>query len=105
MRPAGGGSSFVSGMEGCIAINPPPNIDGNPRTKDDGSSDYSTDKTALNYYHSLFQCNPTSWNDHDEIKFSSASTIAGNASMVNPDGSISTGYGSNNGYARITLIP
>jgi hypothetical protein len=91
--PGGGGSSFISGMTGCIAINPTSTA--NPRAQDTGAN-----TTALNYNTALFGGSPT-WADGGEITFTGCSMVDGAGDMPNPGGGTMTGN-SNPGYARIT---
>jgi hypothetical protein len=98
-----GGSSFISGMTGCIAINP--NSTSEPRAQDSGPE---VVKTMLNYNNATFGASPT-WPDGAEIIFTNCSMIDGagyewntgakGASVTlpaNPDG--------DKGYARITKL-
>lgn len=79
----GGGSSFASGMTGCKAIT---------ETSTSSSISYRTGSDATIHYSGL--------------KFTNASTIAGNASMPNPVAATGNITGNpNNGYIRITCKP
>ena len=79
----GGGSSFASGMTGCKAIT---------ETSTSSSISYRTGSDATIHYSGL--------------KFTNASTIAGNASMPNPAAATGNITGNpNNGYIRITCKP
>lgn len=79
----GGGSSFASGMTGCKAIT---------ETSTSSSISYRTGSNETIHYSGL--------------KFSNASTIAGNASMPNPAATTGNVTGSQgNGYIRITCKP
>jgi hypothetical protein len=103
-----GGSSFISGMKGCVAIDPATTTD--PRTQDTGNN-----TTALNYT-SAFGTSPT-WSDGDEILFTNPSMIDGAGyewnngtqgssptKMPNPAGGASITGNTGNGYARITRL-
>lgn len=84
---AGGGSSYISGYEGCVAIQEESTED-NVMPKEncnDGTKDIS-----CSYHYS------------GKI-FTDANMIAGNAEMPNPLGGTEIGH-SGDGYARITLI-
>lgn len=79
----GGGSSFASGMTGCKAIT---------ATSTSSSISYRTGSDATIHYSGL--------------KFTNASTIAGNAAMPNPAAGSGTVNGNQgNGYIRITYKP
>jgi hypothetical protein len=104
-----GGSSFISGMKGCVAINLA-DITNDPRTQDTTGI-----TTALNYSAALLGASDT-WSDGDEILFTNISMVdgegyewntgakAGSATgMPNPAGGTMTGN-TGNGYARITLL-
>jgi hypothetical protein len=107
----GGSSSFISGMAGCVAIDPTNQSE--PRTQDTGSN-----TTALNYS-STFGSNPTTWSDGQEILFTNPSMIDGEGfewntgtgsrgnqtpmpTYSNP-GTFMTGN-TDHGHARITFI-
>jgi hypothetical protein len=95
-----GGSSFISGMTGCVAIDPT-DVTNDLRTQDTGGN-----TAALNYNSTLFGSSPT-WNDGDEIIFTNASTIDGDHVM--PDWAAAAQCGTmpgntGNGFARITRI-
>ena len=75
-----GGSSFVSGLSGCIAI-----------------QESSTESN-------IKQSNAADQSVHySGLKFDNAKTIAGDSSMPNPEGSGNITGRSGNGYARITI--
>jgi hypothetical protein len=65
-----GGSSFISGMPNCVAIDPA-DITNDPRDRDEGNI-----PTALNYKQSVFGRSAT-WVDGDEIIISEYSMIDG----------------------------
>jgi hypothetical protein len=103
----GGGSSFLSGMPGCVAINPA--ATNAPRTQDTQG-----DTSALNYNDAVFG-NSLTWNDGDEIIFDNPSMVDGQGyewntgakgsavvNMPNRSGGTMTGN-TGPGYARITL--
>ncbi|MDR0427197.1 MAG: hypothetical protein LBH12_01190 [Dysgonamonadaceae bacterium] len=106
---AGSGSSFISGMTGCVAIDP--TATNEPRTQDAGAN-----TTALNY-HSSFGTSPT-WADGDEIIFTHCSMIDGRGYEWNtgaraavsigvpdlPDGTPLPDGNLNSGRARIMLL-
>jgi hypothetical protein len=109
----GGGSSFISGMTNCVAINPAVNTTNNPRTKDTGT----TNTQALNYHDTLFGTSPT-WSDGDEIEFTNWSMVDGQGYQWNTGAKAGSATGMPNhannstmtgntghGYARITLLP
>ena len=76
-RNAGGGSSFISGYPGCIAID-----------KESTVNNIITTESPNHYSGKIF---------------SDSEMIAGNTTMPSPSGSTETGH-SGNGYARITYI-
>jgi hypothetical protein len=104
----GGGSSFISGMNGCIAIDPASTT--NPRAqKTEGNI------STLSYSSSVFSTSPT-WNDGDEVIFTKCSMVDGGGyewntgvragtvgTMPNPAGGAMTGN-TGDGYARITFL-
>jgi hypothetical protein len=111
MYSGAGGSSFISGMTGCVAIDPTDTTN-DPRTQD---GDTGIFKTMLNYYTTGFGTSAT-WVDGEEILFTNCSMIdgadyqwntgvkAGTAgTMPNPSGGTMTGN-AGNGYARITQL-
>jgi hypothetical protein len=105
-----GGSSFISGKTGCVAIDPT-DITNDPRTQDTGAN-----TTALNY-HSSFGPSPT-WADGTEVTFIHSSMIDGGGydwnagvqagipdGMPNPFGGAPLPEGNTNaGRARVTLL-
>ncbi|MDR1500279.1 MAG: hypothetical protein LBI58_04795 [Tannerellaceae bacterium] len=96
---AGGGSSFISGMTGCIAIDP--TNYGFPRAQDKIGYDAS-----LNYSDAEFFTSPT-WPDGAEILFTNVSMIDGSGYEWNTGvkGAIPVGLPARGGiYARITRI-
>jgi hypothetical protein len=106
-----GGSSFISGMPGCVAINPASTTE--PREQDTNGI-----TAALNYSATLFGASNT-WPDGAEILFTSISMVDGEGYEWNTgaksttttgmpdwsktDGSTITGN-TGAGYARITRI-
>jgi hypothetical protein len=105
-----GGSSFISSMTGCVAIDPESTAE--PRAQDSGTG---LVKTALNYNTSLFGASPT-FGDGEDILFTDCSMVDGGGyqwntgekattagTMPNPSGGTMTGN-TGNGYARITLF-
>ena len=72
MASGGGGSSFISGMTGCVAIDPTSISES--RAQDSATG---TEKTSLNYNTSLFGASPT-WQNGAEIIFTNTSMTAGN---------------------------
>jgi hypothetical protein len=108
---AGGGSAFVSGMPGCVAIDP--TATNNPRTPDTGN-----DPTALNYSNATFGASPT-WADGEEIRFTGismvdgagyewssgakAGAVTGMPNWSKTDGTTMTGN-TGAGHARITCL-
>jgi hypothetical protein len=106
-----GGSSFISGMKGCVAINPASTSE--PRAQDTNGS-----TASLNYSNSDFGTSLT-WKDGDEIIFTNismidgdghewntgakAATVAGMPDWRKTDGSKMTGN-TGHGHARITLL-
>lgn len=83
---AGGGSSFISGYKGCIAITAEDNL--TPKCTEE--EDPTNQDISCSYHYSGY-------------KFTDGVMLAGNEQMTDPDGSTVTGH-SGNGYARITLI-
>ena len=83
---AGGGSSFISGYKGCIAITA--EDDTTPICVEE--NDPEDQDISCSYHYSGY-------------KFTDGVMIAGNESMTDPNGTTVTGH-SGNGYARITLI-
>jgi hypothetical protein len=106
-----GGSSFISSMTGCVAIDPVSTTE--PRAQDTGMG---FAKTALNFSTDTFGTSPT-WADGKEITFTNISMIDGAGYEWNTgtkaatptgmpdwsktDGSTMTGN-TGDGYARIT---
>jgi hypothetical protein len=101
-----GGSSFISGMTSCVAIDPT-DTTGNPRKQDADES--------MNYNSAVFGPSVT-WDDGDEITFTNWSMIDGTGyewntgakgtltNMLSPTtGNTITGN-PGNGYARIKLL-
>ena len=76
MSTGGGGSSFISGHEGCDAIT------------ETSTADAITHTGEPNHYSGKV--------------FTNTQMIAGNATQTKPGGGTETGH-SGNGYARITL--
>jgi hypothetical protein len=107
-----GGSSFISGMTGCVAIDPT-NTE-NPRRAQDPSL-RTEPKTMLNYSDAQFGLSPT-WADNDEIIFTNPSMVDGagyewntgtrgsQTNMPNPAGGANITGNTGNGYARITRL-
>jgi hypothetical protein len=107
-----GGSSFISGMKGCVAINPASTTE--PRAQDSMGATF-----ALNYFDTSFGGTSLTWPDGAEILFTSISMVDGEGYEWNTgakaatstgmpdwsktDGSTITGN-TTNGYARITRI-
>ena len=83
-KPGGGGSSYISGYTGCVAIESETNS--NPKS---GCINGTTNNECSIHY-----SNKT---------FSDTVMIAGNTTMTDPKGS-STKGNTGNGYARITLV-
>jgi hypothetical protein len=103
----GGGSSFISGMTNCVAIDPTSITE--PRAQD------SNGNTAALNYNSAFGTSPT-WNDNAEILFTNPSMIDGAGyewntgtkgtltNMPNWNGGGTMTGNAGNGHARITLL-
>lgn len=83
---AGGGSSFISGYKGCIAITAEDDL--TPICVEE--NDPEDQDISCSYHYSGY-------------KFTDGVMIAGNESMTDPNGITVTGH-SGNGYARVTLI-
>ena len=102
-----GGSSFISGMAGCRAINP--SSTSNPRATDGMD-------TALNYSDTDFGATSPTWANGADIVFTNCSMIDGegyewntgakgiSTKMPNPTTGDGMTGNTGNGYARITLL-
>ena len=82
---AGGGSSYISGYKGCVAI-----ISASDTTPKAGCSDGTTDITCSYHYSGK--------------RFINATMIAGNASMPNLAGTSNITGNSGNGVAKVTPV-
>jgi len=99
----GGGSSFISGHNGCVAItedstesNIKQRTDSNGRTCTDGTTDIT-----CSYHYSGYKFTDTVMIDGAGYNWT---TVKGDyVGQPQPDGTITTGH-SGNGYARITYI-
>ena len=63
--PGAGGSSFISGMTGCVAIDSADTTN-DPRTQDGGTG---LARTTLNYNNSVFGSTNSTWVDGEDILF------------------------------------
>ncbi|MDR0658442.1 MAG: fimbrillin family protein [Mediterranea sp.] len=108
-----GGSSFISGMTGCVAIDPTDTTN-DPRTQDSGVGILS--RATLNYSNTAFGASLT-WEDGEDILFTNCSMVDGGGyewntgvkagaagTMPNPSGGTMTGNENSHGYARITQL-
>jgi hypothetical protein len=110
--PGGGGSAFISGMTGCVAIDPTSIAE--PRAQDIEDIT-SLNATALNYSKALFGLS-TTWADGAEILFTDCSMVDGagyewrtGVRAETPDGMPSNPSSTipdykGHGHARITRI-
>ena len=84
--PAGGGSSYISGYVGCVAITSEEDI-----TPKEGCTDGTDDVTCSYHYSGL--------------KFTDSEMKAGNEEMPNYSGTKTMVGNEGNGYAKITAMP